>query len=191
MVREADGKCGKDGMIRNYPFKLESSHNGLRAPEFMAVEIEFLTMIGWLSQAKGYKEFLEIGRYKGHTTWYLNHLAREAGGSVQTVDVVPLSEGMPYSHEKFTQERSQKFLRDTEDTYDFILIDGGHTTSECIEDFTGSMLHLNQGGTIAIHDIVYMEDVNRAVESLKDTFVGEWMDLRIGKGMTFFQKGLT
>lgn len=173
-------------MIQNYPFPIQSKHNGLQATEFMSCEIEFLTLIGWLSKARKYKDFLEIGRYKGQTTWYLNELARDADGWVTSVDVVPL-DGPPHSREKFVQGKSQEWLRASNDLFDFILIDGDHSTQGCMEDFTQAILHLNKWGTIAIHDTVFLPEVTEAVKKLKETWCGGWMDLPIGKGMSFYQ----
>lgn len=100
---------------------------------------------------------LEIGTYKGSSTAAIAAQLPE-NASMITVDI----EAYPEAKEKFMdfpikfiQKKSHDYLEDikeTEDKFDFIFIDGNHEFENVYLDLLYSLLLLESNGTILMHD---------------------------------------
>lgn len=195
-VQEESPQAQVLAVLAEYPWPLEE-YNGTHAPQFMAMEVEFVEMLGWLCKAFGYKRILEIGTLAGQTTWGLNRIAREVDGWVTSVDMFSVSTRAEavkwdeYERTHFVVSDSTSFLhRALGDAvaFDLVLVDGDHTYPKALHDVEGSLAILAQGGTVAIHDSVLMPGVKETIGKLKERFpVKHWTHFEMGKGLTLLR----
>lgn len=69
--------------------------------------------------------------------------------------------------------------------YDIVFIDGLHFCEQVYRDITNSLLHLNEGGTIVVHDCNPVEEITQRRERASDAWHGDvWkaiVALRVGR----------
>lgn len=172
-------------MIEGYPFPLYREIGGLHAPEAAACEVEFAEILYWIIRANNYKRILEIGAYKGHTTWWFNEAAKAMDGEVTVVDPKPflLHNKALYLRGQIWECASDAFFRTNKRVFDFIFIDGDHSYQGCFSDYVNSLGCLATGGCIALHDTLLFDGVNQVVRGSKGK--GRWTHLSFGKGLSW------
>lgn len=97
------------------------------------------SILNRIIEAHGYKTYLEIGCFMGHT------LERIDCGSKTSVE--------PYPRCKVTHKMtSDEFFSRNKDSFDLIFVDGLHTYEQTYRDVVNALKCLNRGGTVMMHD---------------------------------------
>ncbi len=73
---------------------------------------------------------------------------------------------------KFVTQPSMDYLRQTQDKFDFIFLDGDHTALNVYKELPAALQRLNPGGVIVLHD--YFPDGN-ALYSDQKIIAGPWL----------------
>lgn len=170
----------------NYPWPIFRETSGMNAPEPMACELEFFQIMSWCIQARKYKKILEIGTYKGHTTWAFGRLAKKIGASVVTVDCAPQLSHLnnwdfPVEFRKMYSLKFFEEARNAGEKFDFIFVDGDHSYKSALDDINGALSVLSEEGAIAVHDTVLYLDVRIATRDTEHKI--DWMHGPFGKGL--------
>lgn len=98
-------------------------------------------LINWFIKEYGYKSYLEIGYGHGENYHQIECYHKEV--------VEPYGDTKAPWYHKMT---STKFFESFTTKYDLIFIDGSHWAKHVAEDIENSLKHLNEGGTIILHD---------------------------------------
>jgi hypothetical protein len=94
----------------------------------------------YITQRFSYQSYLEIGCFEDINYNILKHLHETSVG------VDPQMGGtLRMTSDEFFQQNQQKF--------DLIFIDGDHNAEQVWKDITNSLMVLNEGGTVVIHDL--------------------------------------
>jgi hypothetical protein len=98
-------------------------------------------LLNQLVTARGYRDYLEIGVRDPRQ----NFEKVRAPGLKHSVDPEPRR---PVTH----RLTSDAFFAQCKDRYDLVFIDGLHIADQVERDIVNSLDHLNDGGTIVLHD---------------------------------------
>jgi len=101
-------------------------------------------LVCWVVKSQRAQTYLEIGVFKGSTFDMVKPLVKRAIG-------VDIKNRLTYPCE-FYEMTSDEFFKQFHDKVDVIFIDGDHRFEQLKKDFENSLLLLNLGGTILIHD---------------------------------------
>ena len=183
-------------MIPNYPFENPAPDGwGLTSPDSFTTEVEFMELIYRTIIAEMYTKVLEIGTFKGYSTWWLDQAAQRIDGTVNSVDIEPrVAHPGLYARTKFITESSEHHLErvhkiekvlESSFTYDFIFIDGDHEYEAAAKDFSLSCHVLEPGGCIALHDTVsFRRSVGKLVAERSD--LRRWTHYPVGRGLSLY-----
>lgn len=73
-----------------------------------------------------------------------------------------------------------------EEKFDIIFIDGLHIKEQVIKDIENSLLHLNEGGTIIVHDLLPDNEIMQTVPRISKAWTGNvweaWVSIRQNRG---------
>jgi predicted O-methyltransferase YrrM len=131
---------------------------------------EFLHLV---EEAKGAKEVLEIGTFRGGTSFLFYKLL---GANVTTVDLkIPILTRLVLSYKSNGKIRliqgdshDEETLKKVSDRkYDLLFIDGDHSYEGVKKDFEMYSPLVRKGGLVAFHDILSEEGVNRFWNEIK------------------------
>jgi hypothetical protein len=101
-------------------------------------------IINHLINKKKYKSYLEVGTcHPDHNFNKINCIFKEC------IDPTPLADTITY---KMTSDDAFKIIRQNNKKYDIIFIDGLHEKNQVDKDVYNSLMALNKGGTIVLHD---------------------------------------
>lgn len=173
----------------NYPFPLTQEPSGLHAVEHMATEVEYLKKMLSIIRGNGFKRILEIGTYKGHSTFVFDQAFEDV--RVVTVDPVPQEfDRSVYKHTTFIAMDSQTTMLDflgANQRFDFIFIDGDHSYDGVRIDFELGRKLLAPLGMIAFHDTAFYScTVGRLIDEHRD--LGDWEHFLNGKGLSLWRE---
>lgn len=160
----------------------------MHVPSLLATEIEFIKMVYWMIVAKGYKSILELGTNRGDATYWFLKAADKNEGDVVTVDKTDYYKGKSPDNLKRVICESREFFKSlSNETFDFIYVDGDHSYLGAISDMLNAECHIAPGGSIAIHDVNYDADdenmVRSAFEKYHKVSRGKWMTYHCGAGL--------
>lgn len=115
-------------------------------------------IINDLIKKNGYKSYLEIGVYNKEWNFYKIICKHKVG-----VDPNP---SVCATH----AVTSDDYFASNKEKFDIIFIDGLHHCDQVVKDIDNSLLHLNKGGTIVVHDC------NPTTKAMQDVprVQGEW-----------------
>ena len=137
------------------------------------VKINKSSLINHLIAISNYKTYLEIGVRKGYNFRQINVFQKTS------VDPNPECE----CHYVMTSDAFFQQLS-VEKKYDIIFIDGLHLEKQVDRDISNSLLHLNKGGSIVVHDcnppteVYQREDRSDDVVNWNGTVWKSWVKLR-------------
>jgi predicted O-methyltransferase YrrM len=132
---------------------------------------EFLHLI---EEAKGVKEVLEIGTFRGGTSFLFYKLL---GANVTTIDLkIPIFLRLILSYKSNGKIRliqgdshSKETLKKVSDRkYDLLFIDGDHSYESVKKDFEMYSPLVREGGMVAFHDIFSKKGVNTFWNEIKN-----------------------
>lgn len=98
-----------------------------------------LEIINGLINKNGYKSYLEIGVQAGHCFSQIN-CDKKVGVDPDTASAATV------------HLTSDDYFKQLSDKFDIIFIDGLHHADQVKNDIENSLKHLNEGGTIVMHD---------------------------------------
>jgi predicted O-methyltransferase YrrM len=174
----------------------------------MGSGINTLHFFQFLIRMGRYKHILELGTYIGVSTMYLAEAAKENDGSVTTVEIGQEFYGIakdnfiangfePYIW--YALDDCVNFLKNIENTYDFILIDAAKQSY--MELLELSIKHLEPNGLIIVDDVFFQGDalnsaptsekglgVKRCVEYAASLEGWERVILPIGNGLMLMRR---
>jgi len=103
-----------------------------------------IEIINGLIKKNGYKSYLEIGVQAGHC---FSQIVCE-----NKIGVDPDKSSAATNHKTSDDYFKSITFKDARKKFDIIFIDGLHHSEQVIKDIENSLLHLNEGGTIVMHD---------------------------------------
>ena len=112
-------------------------------------------------QKNDYKSYLEIGVSAGQ------NLRKVKCDYKVGVDPDPKSKGTTH------YVTSDEFFRDNKEKFDVIFIDGLHTHDQVAKDISNSLLALNKGGTILLHDLSPNKEIIQRVPRESSEWTGD------------------
>jgi len=129
-----------------------------------------INILNTLIKSNKYKTYLEIGVDLGNT--------HKGIVCERKVSVDPSKK---YTDLMF-QETSDDFFAHNKETFDLIFIDGLHVSDQVIKDFYNSLVILNEGGTIVMHDLIPAKESDQTRERTAVQWMGDvwkaWIQLR-------------
>lgn len=117
----------------------------------------------WVVKTQHAKSYLEIGVLKGHTFI-------EAAGVVERAIGVDIKNQLPHEVGEFYEMSSDKFFETFQDKVDVIFIDGDHRFEQAKQDLLNALNHLNEFGTILMHDTDPYATSQEAVDGCADAY---------------------
>lgn len=94
-------------------------------------------LFNWLINEFGYQSYLEIG-CKDNSTFDRVKVAKKVGVDPNRGGTLRMT--------------SDQYFKDHNDTFDLVFVDRLHEHEQAVRDVENSLLRLNQGGTIVMHD---------------------------------------
>ena len=126
-----------------------------------------IDVINYLIQRHAYTTYLEIGC---EADLCFNAIVID-----HRVGVDPVSGGT-------IRTTSDKFFEENAETFDIVFVDGLHHAEQVLRDIENSLLRLNNGGTIVVHDLNPREEYLQVIPRLQSTWMGDcwkaWVHLR-------------
>lgn len=119
-------------------------------------------LVAWVVRAQRAKSYLEIGVFKGGTFNLVKGLVERAIGVDVANRIGDINE--------FYQMTSDRFFEEFHDKVDVVFIDGDHRWEQLKKDFENSLLLLNEGGTLLVHDTDPAEAERFAPTSCADSY---------------------
>lgn len=180
-----------------YPFEVQKEKSGLHAPNETACEVEFAAMMYHQIRSMRAASVLEVGCYKGETTWWLLQAVRSgSGGSVTVVDIDPKIE--PQENLTILRGDSQEVLLGEltreHRSFDFIFIDGDHSEETAYKDITNGLNLLSCKGMMAIHDTLSWTSVKWAFDRVKREHASDryamyrFSEYEFGRGLGWIER---
>ena len=126
-----------------------------------------IDVINYLIQRHAYTTYLEIGC---EADLCFNAIVID-----HRVGVDPVSGGT-------IRTTSDKFFEENAETFDIVFVDGLHHAEQVLRDIENSLLRLNNGGTIVVHELNPREEYLQVIPRLQSTWMGDcwkaWVHLR-------------
>jgi len=115
------------------------------------------------------KKVLELGTRTGESTITFLEAAKEIGGNVTSIDIVPCFEAKKLVKD-MNLEKNWNFILsddlaiDWNEPIDHLFIDTSHTYEQTLAELTKFEPFVNHGGIISLHDIISCPDVLAAIK---------------------------
>ena len=109
--------------------------------------------VQWLVKELDPKITVEIGTYKGFSTYFL---AKENNGIVYSLDIKDYGAAdnlKELDNVKLIIDRSEDLVKTWQTKIDLLHIDGDHTKDSVTHDLSEWAKHMNDGGVILMHDV--------------------------------------
>jgi hypothetical protein len=119
-------------------------------------------LIKWLLENYDYKSYLEIGFKEGGTFFTVNLLDK--------IGIDPNPQRFGPNILKMT---SDDYFEQCDRKFDIIYIDGLHEAHQVLRDVNNSLAHLNEGGTIIMHDCNPRNEINQSVPRVAAEWNGD------------------
>lgn len=121
-----------------------------------------IELIQGLIDKNGYKSYLEIGV----------NTPMQPGYSHDSIKV-DIKHGVDPNVDTSYRMTSDDFFKQNKNKYDIIFIDGLHLWEQCARDTISSLLILNDGGTIVVHDCNPTTEITQRRERASDAWHGD------------------
>jgi len=140
------------------------------------VLMDIQDVANYLINRCGYKSYIEIGVWMGHTFRKIECENKDA------VDPHAKRAYGPKLYALTHKQTSDDFFKENENSFDIIFIDGLHHADQFVRDVENSLSCLNDGGVILCHDIRPRNFKEQVVPRRQSKWAGDvwkgWVKLR-------------